>query len=174
MDAQTRTQSTFVTVLAWIFIVGAGFTTVISILQNIFISVTFPPEPFPGPSGPAADQIPASGRFMMGHVDLFFRLFLALSCVTLISAVGLLRRRNWARIVFIVIFALGIVWNIGALILQQLVISSMLAQPLFEVQFDQMMLTMRIFSIAIVIVISTVLGWLIARLASPSIRSEFK
>jgi hypothetical protein len=37
-----RHGSTFVTVVAWIFIVIAGFTTVISVLQNIMLNMIFP------------------------------------------------------------------------------------------------------------------------------------
>ncbi|MCK4816308.1 hypothetical protein KA005_11115, partial [bacterium] len=40
----TQPKSTFVTVLAWIFIVLAGFATSISILQNIMIILIFPVE----------------------------------------------------------------------------------------------------------------------------------
>jgi hypothetical protein len=38
---QRANRSTFVTVVAWIFIVLAGFTTFIAILQNIMISLMF-------------------------------------------------------------------------------------------------------------------------------------
>ncbi len=35
-------RSTFVTVLAWMFIVLSGFSTLMSIIQNIVMSIVFP------------------------------------------------------------------------------------------------------------------------------------
>jgi len=54
----TRTTSTFVTVLAWVFIVTAGFSTAISVLRNIVSSTVTPLDQIRSPSGPGADKIP--------------------------------------------------------------------------------------------------------------------
>jgi len=108
-------RSTFVSVLAWIFIVIAGFALLISILQNIMITAMFPMEEMQKSlNAPEAQEMPAVARFMFSHFTLFFRAFLVVTLVTFISAIGLLKRKNWARIIFIALMALGIAWNIGA------------------------------------------------------------
>ena len=43
-------QSTFVTSLAWVFIVLSGFITLISIAQNIMISTMFPTDQMHAPA----------------------------------------------------------------------------------------------------------------------------
>jgi len=182
MEPQTneahRTQSTFVTVVAWLFIAGAGFATVVSVLQNIMISTMFRLDQFQSAAGSGANQIPPFAKFMMSHAQVPFLGFLALSVTTLVSAIALLYRKNWARIVFIVLFGLGIAWNIGALVLQYFMFSSMPemmkdAPPGFDTGFRQMMVVMRAFSFVIAVAVSILFAWLIKRLASSAIRSEF-
>ena len=42
MQSQVRARSQFVSILAWIFIVMAGFATFVAILQNVMINAVFP------------------------------------------------------------------------------------------------------------------------------------
>src|SRR6478672_6650334 len=96
-------QSSFVTVLAWIFIVLAGFATLISILQNVMISLMFPIEEMQAAMVQAKHKqdMPVFAEFMFSHFQLFFLSFLVVSSVTLVSAIALLKRKNWARVLFI-------------------------------------------------------------------------
>ena len=102
----------------------------------------------------------------------------------LISAVGLLRRRNWARLVFMGLLTLGIVYMFGGLFLQQSMLSSFnasfsAAAPQDSVfranakQFQSMFTVMRVFMIAFSLGIAGVFGWIVARLASAKVRTEF-
>ena len=102
--------SSFVTVVAWIFIAFGGLTTFISLLQNVVINTVFPTEQFR--AAQSGVPMPAAFAWIFDHVRLFFFLFLVVSATTLISAIGLLRRRNWARRAFVGILALGIAWNL--------------------------------------------------------------
>ena len=124
MDQQKK--STFVNVVAWIFIVLAGFATLISILQNIMISVMFPVDEMNQvfENAPTQEQIPFLAKFMFSHIQLFFLSFLAVSGTTFVSAIGLLRRRNWGRVILMAIMGLGICWNIFSLIIQNFMFSS--------------------------------------------------
>ena len=172
------TRSTFVSVLAWVFIVLAGFLTFISVLQNIMINTMFSSPQMPAPTGPGAEQMPAFFRFMLGHMQLFFLAFLAVSTGTLVAAVGLLRRKNWARLAFVGICALGIAWNIAGLVLQQIMFSSMpgapsSASPDFRAEFDHMATVMQAFSVVMALSFSVLFAWLIKRLLSEAIRAEF-
>jgi hypothetical protein len=172
----TVKKSSFVTILAWIFIVLAGFATFISIMQNIMINMVFPLDEMQQQinSPEAQASIPNFASFMFSHFRLFFFSFLVVSSSTLIAAIGLLRRKNWARILFIVMMSFGIAWNLGGLILQQFMFSNMPhmngSQP---VQFDVFVNVIRVFSFLMALAVSILFGWIIKRLVSPAIKQEF-
>lgn len=167
-------RSTFVTVLAWVFIVLAGLATLISGLQNLMLHTMMPTNLTP-PTGPGAEHMPAFMRWMLSHIRLFFLAVLLLSASTLAAAIGLLKRRNWARLAIVTLLTLGIVWNLGALVLQQ----QMMAVPLAGIpgphhaDFEQTFQVMRIASAAIAVGISLLFAWLIKRLCSVDVRAEF-
>jgi len=170
-------RSTFVSVLAWIFIVLGGFATFIGILQNIMIQTMFPKEQMAQAMEQAenADHMPAFANFMFGHFDLFFLLFLVVSATSLIAAIALLKRKNWARITFIVLMALGILWNVAGLVLQFTMFGQMpeMAGQGTPPEFEKMMLIMKIASAIMVVAFSTLFGWIIKKLTSAPIKAEF-
>ena len=171
-------KSTFVNVLAWIFIVLGGFTTFISTLQNIMIHAFFPKEEMNQAFHQAeqSEQIPEYVEFMLSNFDLFFTIFLIISVTTLISAIALLKRKNWARIVFIALMSLGIAWNVFGTVIQFTIFNSM---PEFTgseappAEFENMMQIIKISSVIMVIAISSLFGFIIKKLCSKRIRSEF-
>jgi len=171
-----RPRSTFVTVAAWIFIVLGGFATLIAILQNIMIAVMFPQEAMS--EAARAQDAPMFAKFMMGHPQVFFGAFLVASAVTFISAVGLLKRQNWARLIFVAILALGIVWNLGGLALMFFAFSPMppvpqQAPPDLQHGFDTMWHVMTGLSVVIALAFAGLFGWIIKRLISSEIKREF-
>jgi len=175
-QSPTTTRSSFVTVLAWIFIVGGGFTTFISILQNVMLTFFFPADQIQMAKG--AENMPAVALFMLNHMRLFFAAFLVLSLTVFVSSIGLLKRKNWARVIFIGLFVLGILWNVGGLFLQNAMFSAMPAPSPdapeeFKAQMESMAHVMLVFSFVMAVGMSVLFGWLIKRLASPAIRREF-
>lgn len=170
-------RSSFVNVLAWIFIVLGGFATFIGILQNIMIRMMFRKEEMIQAMHQAenAKQMPVFANFMFNHMDMFFLFFLIISATSVVSAIALLKRKNWARIVFIVLMSLGIVWNLGGLVMQFTVFSSMpeMAGKGVPPEFEKMMNIMKIASVIMVIVFSVLFGWIIRKLTSTSIKEEF-
>ncbi len=179
MSEQTPTieqipqRSTFVTVLAWIFIVIAGIGTFISILQNIMLYKMFTSEEInKAMQQPDLDQMPTFVQFMLSHIESFFLAFLIVVTVTFISAIALLKRKNWARIVFIVIMSLGIIWNIFAIIMQYI----MFASPPIETippEFESMMTIMKIATLIMATTFCVLFGWIIKKLSSAKIKAEF-
>ncbi len=174
-------RSSFVTALAWVFIVLSGFATLIAIAQNVMINTMFPVDQMEAVmhSAKAQQNIPPIAEFMTSHFRFFFGAFLALSIVTLASSMALLKRKNWARLIFISLMGLGIVWNIGGLFLQQAMFSSMpspptTAPPEFQTQFNSMAQTMMIFSVIMAIGFSVLFAWIIKRLTSQEVRKEFE
>lgn len=174
----TTDRSSFVTVVAWIFIVLSGFGTMISILQNIMIQTMFnasemekvmQAQPPPGS--------PPFATFMASHFQLFFASFLVVSALMLISSIGLLKRKNWARLIFIGLMSLGILWNIGGLALQFTMFSSVqnnFASVPDAPDMKSFMIAMAVFSVVLALGFSALFGWIAKRLLSPSIVAEFK
>ena len=168
-------RSTFVTTLAWVFIILAGFATLISVLQNVMVNLMFPAQQMTESLKNAPPNMPAAFAFLFSHIRLFFFSFLLVSVVCLVSAIGLLRRKNWARIIFIVILVLGIAWNIFAVILQftAFPFGQNLPSGPQAGQFNLMFNIMRAFTVVMVVGISLLFVWLIRKLASVKIKVEF-
>ena len=177
---QVQQRSTFVTVVAWIFITLSGIGTVIAVLQNIMLFTVFrSPEATQALQAPPPPGMPPAAAFMMNHFYLFFVAFLVISAFTLIASFGLLKRWNWARLSFIGIMVLGIVWNLGGLVLQLGMFSSMQEQFSANAQHDGP--EMQAFFIAVVVVsvlfavgLSVLFGWIAKRLHSQAVVSEFR
>lgn len=169
-------RSTFVTAVAWVFIALSGFSTVISILQNILVRTVFnAPEVKQAMQAPPADA-PPFAVFMLNHLEQFFLAFLLVSVATLVSSIGLLRRRNWARRVFIGLMLLAMAWQLGGLVLQFAMFSSTQAQfanapgaPDMRAFFAAMAVVGVLFALGF----SVLFGWIARRLMSAQVAAEF-
>lgn len=176
--SEDRKQSAFVTVVAWIFIALSGFGTVISILQNIMVQTVFR-----SPEVSQAMQTPPPGAppfatFMVTHFQWFFLAFLLASSFTLVSAIGLLKRRNWARLSFIGLLSLAILWQVGGLALQFSIFSSIREQLSAAAvpggpDMGPFFIAMAVVSILFAVGFSVLFGWIIKRLLSPAVAAEF-
>jgi len=178
--ARAQGRSSFVTALAWTFIVLAGFATFISVLQALMFYFFFPADTFSQINAKELEEMPATLRFMMRHILGFFVLFWSLSAATFVSAIALLRRKNWARLAFIALMALGIVWNLAGLWLQAEMMPPLPGAPAhdpraqeFQAHFETMMTVMKFATAVFAIAVSALFAWIIKRLASPSVKAEF-
>jgi hypothetical protein len=186
-ESSARPKSTFVTVVAWIFIILSGFATFISLLQNLMVGF-MPRDMFDTAMQDSTfgRVIPPAGRFMFSHLQLVVVCVLILTALMLAASIGLLQRRNWARLVFIGLLGFGIVYNLAGLVLEQSMLSSMTSQfPLDSAfradstfrstaqQFDQMMAGFRVVMYVVTIGFAALFGWIIAKLVSRPIREEF-
>ena len=174
-------RSTFITVLAWTFIVLSGFATLIAGLQNIAIFHLLSFDQFRLVFGDAktSHQIPALVQFLLAHVRWIFASVLVFSSVTLVSAIGLLHRKDWARVVFVGLMGCGIAWNVAVVVLQYPLLSSLMprvpedAPAEFQSHFEWMRSVMMASSTIVAIAFTTLFGWIIRRLLSSTIRREF-
>lgn len=169
IELQAPAKSNFVTVLAWIFIVLSGFATLIGVLQNIMVQTMFADPKFKESLSKLPSDVPASAAFMASNIRLMFAIALGVFATTLVSSIGLLNRRNWARLMFIGIMGIGILWNIGGLVFQLIMFSSFPPTAAFQSFFVGMM----IFGACLAIAISVLFGWVIMRLVSKPIAAEF-
>lgn len=184
--AITSPRSTFVTVVAWIFIILSGFATVISLLQNLMVRF-MPRDMIDSAMQDSTFRVmPPAARFMFSHLQLLVLCALILTALMLAASIGLLQRRNWARLVFIGLLGLGIIYNLAGLVLQQSLMSSMTTQFSLDSassadstlrstaqQFDQMMAGIRVVMYVVTIGFVALFGWIIAKLSSRPIREEF-
>ncbi len=166
-----ESRSTFVTVLAWIFIIGSGFTSLISIIQVIMVSSMFSGDEFRS----ITDNATGMAKFMSQYFYLVFYGFFLLSLFTFVSSIELLKRKNWARLAFIVILSFGILWQLGGLVIQLVMFSDFPSPPSgksFE-NFERMSNIIRFFSFSISILISVAFICVIKKLVTQPIVGEF-
>ena len=177
---QSPERSDFVTVLAWVFIGLSGFAALMSIAQYAMFGMMMSLGPMRDAMNDAQTRgdIPPAFVFMFGHFHQLIGAFALLSLVTLIASVGLLKRRNWARLLFIFLMALGIAWNFAGVFLQRLILSRMPMLPPdkppdFRGQFESMMAAMQVVGVVFALGFGVLYGWIIYRLLSAQVRSEF-
>jgi len=163
LDAERR--SVFVTVVAWIFIVLSGFAVFVSIGQNVMIWT------HPGFNVPATTS--GSGAGFEGFLDenfrAFFLGFLGLTIVMLGSSIGLLRRKNWARMSIVALLALWVLWNVATLAM--IYLFGMQDGQLAAGQLHNVFI--QLFMLVFLVAISVLLIWIIRKLLSPRIVEEF-
>lgn len=171
-------RSSFVSVIAWIFIVLTGFGALIGLMQNIMVQTMFSgPEMQTALNSPeVASQMPAFVRFMFSHFKLYVFLMFATTVFTLVSAIGLLKRKDWARKTFIVILGLSILVLFASLIAQFFFFPNPaeLAGDEIPGEFQTMMRVMQIFITIFYTGLAVLFGWIIKKLLSPAILLEFQ
>ncbi|MUV14681.1 hypothetical protein [Noviluteimonas gilva] len=156
-------QSTFVNVVAWISIVLSAFATCSGLFSlAIFIVFTTSEDVHqwyvnsPGVGAATISRLKYLPWFVGGHLVFTTTMFAA--------SIGLLRRRNWGRWMYIGIMALFIAWFVAVLVVPQYVLG--FSEP--------MPLVMRVVSIVMTAAICAVPLWIIRRLVSPAIVAEFR
>ena len=170
-------RSSFVTALAWVFIAFSGFSTFIAIAQNIMIGFMYVPSQFNNFSNaPDAEDMPVFFRFMISNIRFFFLASFIASSTILVSSIGLLKRKNWGRILFMMIMGLGIAWTVFGFFMQ----FAMFPQIMHDIpdsaeaeRFRMMITTMRVFMLVFAAAVCGLFGWIIKKLSSETIKSEF-
>ena len=173
-------QSTFVTVVAWVFIVLSGLGLLIFSMYAV-VFWTLPLDQLMQQSAalhPNQPQLPAA--LMTGIIRWIFVIFLLLQAWMLASSIGLLLRKNWGRISFIVILVISLVWLSLKLLFVILAmvgihfIGNTAAIPGMPPEFQSFMQTIMIISIVFTIAMLVLFGWIVKKLVSEDIRKEFE
>ena len=150
----TSSKSSFVTILAWIFIVLTSFSvfgSFISIIMSFFI-------PIAKLSG-SMNQI----KFLVNFI---------FAAILLISAIGMLKRKEWARISFIYTIWVFIIFAFGNAIYK--IFTPIKFPDSLQIEPTYFMIIFRIVVlIFMVIVVSILFGWVIKKLKSDEVKQEF-
>ncbi len=178
--SDVKPRSTFVTVVAWIFIALSGFGALIGILQNIMIQAVFRSGEFGHAmqTAPGQPSLPPMATFMFEHVQWFFLAMLLVNLFMLACSIGLLKRRNWARLCFIAIMILGVIWQVVGLIMQATMFSFMrdqfsAAQMQGAPDMGAFFIAMGLVSVVFALAFGALFGWIAWKLASKPITAEF-
>lgn len=107
-------KSTFVSILSWVFIVLSGMGTLMMLLEvTMFFLLPFDELMQQQPAQPG---MPFGPGLVLGLMRGFMVFMLALSLWMLASSIGLLLRKNWARISFIVLMVISVVFQLLGLV----------------------------------------------------------
>ena len=168
-------RSLFVTAIAWVFIVLAVLTSMSALVQNAAVASLMPGVQL------ATERMPLLTGLLIGYLPWVVGTGLAMSLATLASAIGLLMRLDWARRSFIGLLVVAIFANLLGLWLQQEVVQSVVSSTLSSAAIPQQAMGVfggfvtaaRVMAMLMTLVGCAVLGGIIGRLMSPSVRQEF-
>jgi len=175
MEHQKK-RSSFVNVFAWISIVFSGFGVLIGIMQNVMIQTMMKDANFEQAIG-QNENLPPLMKLMFENFELLVMGTLLLTIVLFITSIGLLKRKNWARLFFIVFLIVGIIWTVVVGVMQFSVMDSMMTTNTLPQdlppEFQNMQNTMKIVMGVMMVAIVALHAYLIKRLSSDEIKQEF-
>jgi hypothetical protein len=165
-------RSLFVTVTAWLFIALASMGVVSAVVQQAMAS---------GAPAVSTHGLPIVTAFLVEQLPWVLLAGLCFAVATLVAAVGMLIRLEWARRVFICVLAVTIVFNLAGLWLQHEVVQAVVAAtlkaaplpPSVAEAFVGFVTASRVMGVAMTLVGCALCGWIIRRLMSPAVRQEF-
>lgn len=174
----------FVTPLAKISLLLAVAAVLYSLAQ-LAVAVVLPVDGITGFFEETGLLMPASMRWLLDHLPVLSLAGLAMSVVFLISAWGLLKRREWGRLLFIAFLVVTALGNFAGVLLvaqmfdaMQSIFPDSLAGTPEMVQFEQQMLVNRSIALASSIVTALAFAvlhaWVIHKLCTPAVRAEFR
>ncbi|WP_254460449.1 hypothetical protein [Xanthomonas sacchari] len=176
---QAPSRSSFVTILAWIFIVLSGSGTLVGIMQAVVFFAVFDQAGFAETIRALPPEMPPVAVFLFSNFRWLSLGTLLLSASALASSIGLLKRRGWARWCFIGLMLLAITWNLVGAVLQVQMISFMqkqlaVAQMHGVPDMQPMVWAMAVMGMVFAAMFVVLHGWIIARLLSSPVAAEFR
>lgn len=178
--SELKQRSTFVTVVAWIFIALSGFGALIGILQNLMLQTVLRSAEFDQAmqAAPGQPGLPPFATFLFENFQWFFLAALLANVVMLVVSIGLLKRRNWARLCFIGLMILSILWQVAGLAIQAMMFSFVhdqfaAAQAQGAPDMTLFFVVMAVVCIFFALAFGALFGWIAWKLASKPIAAEF-
>lgn len=162
-------QSSFVTVLAWVMIAFGIFGILMGLLQNVLLNMLLPALETAIPLAGPAEALP------LGFFRVAMLASLALAVFMTYGAYALLKRRNWARILYMGVFIVSAVLHVlvaavfGFGLIDLPTAGTELMAPEIQSALRAMAITLAILMLAM----AAGYVWLVHRLRSPAIAAEF-
>ncbi len=168
-------KSTFVTVVAWLFIIFSAMGILIMLMEGFVFSML--------PFDKLAEAGGVHGATPPPFAPVFFKAFLGWIIAVallfqgwvLVSSIGLLMRKNWARISFIVFLVLSLIWNGLYLIFAVLMAVGVQFIPETSGVLDMRPFMQAFMGMLAVIMLAFIVlfAWILKKLTSEDIRKEF-
>jgi hypothetical protein len=170
-------RSLFVTATAWVFIILAALSSVAALVQNAAVASLMPGLQLASEH----NSLPLLTGLLIGYLPWVVGTGLVMSLATLASAIGMLLRLDWGRRTFIGLLFVAIAANLLGLWLQQEVVQSVVSHTLSTVAIPQRAMSVfggfvtaaRVMAVVVTLVGCSILGWIIRRLMSTTVRQEF-
>lgn len=180
-ESAPANRSTFVTALAWSFIVLAALSVLFGLIQFLLVQLFVDQEALRAGmrTEHSRNELPGAVRFTLANIRLLTTIVLGSSVLLLVAAIGLLGRRNWARWLFIGFMGLAAAGHLaplagGAGLLEWT--AGLLAGAPGGVQASMQgfiqgaWLVFAFLSVAL----AAVFAWIIWKLMTPPISDEFR
>ena len=173
---QMPERTPFVTVVAWIFIALATMILISSLLQTVVFGVMSSQGLVP------MEQLEKQfqGHEMYSLIRLTFKymwVFITLSWVAgivmMVSSIGLLKRREWARKIFVVLLILMVFYQLAGMVWQGYFTEKFMAPAMAPGEFGSYMTIVMVFSIIMGLAFSGLFVWIIIKLMSKKMRAQF-
>ncbi|MGA9852042.1 MAG: hypothetical protein WBR15_03850 [Gammaproteobacteria bacterium] len=173
-------RSEFVTVLAWIFIVLSGLGLLILGLDTVVFWV-FPFDKLIAQSAALSPNQPRISTALMAALFRWvFVVILLIQAWMFASSIGLLLRKNWARLSFIVIMVIGLIWNglylifgILGMVGIHFFLNTAMTPPGMPPGFQSFIQVFMVGFVIVNIAFLVLFGWILKKLVSENIRQEF-
>lgn len=171
----TAQNSKLVTVTAWIFIVLGAFTTTASLIQGLMYVRMLSMPTMHQAMHEGASHLPFLLQLVFEHFRLYLLFVLSLSLTTLLSAIGLLRRRDLGRRIFIGVLTVAVLTMLTAFVTQLSISPATDNIPAAQIPAEakNMMRAMKGFFFIITFSVTCLAGWLMMQLSAPEIKQEF-
>lgn len=172
-------RSLSVTLLAWVTIIPAACGALVALLQNILFAAFMSSEQLEALYAALPPGMEALPRVSYDMLRVVLLAFLALSILFLVTGIGLLKRREWARIVFAAAVLLGTIYGVASyFLLDSASDLSVLIPPAdvngSRVDVAPLMAMMRTATTVLTLVFTALNLWLVWWLLSPAVRAEFR
>lgn len=112
--------------------------------------------------------------YVFYYSEIIFAIFMLIAIWTFISSIGLLKRKNWARISMICIFVWAILWTITSSSFQWFYFFDIQFSDFSEVSLDIASIIATAVLLVLIITLTVLFIWLIKKLISQNIKNEFQ
>lgn len=168
-------RAVFVNVVGWIFVALSSLGTATSLLQNVLYRTTFRSDELTAALQTPPPGVPAPAAFVFAHFQAVLVASLAVSVLTLTSSIGLLRRWDWARRVFVGLMALAVPWEAFGVVLQFSAFSTMRAQfAAASMQGGPFFVAVAVAGVVFALAFGALFAWIAMKLLSAPIAAEFR
>jgi hypothetical protein len=167
---ERHARSPFVTIVAWCSLIFAGPLAAFFGWGSFIAFRYFPPFKVALGAGPDLHELSRISE-SISILRVGYLICFGLSATALMAAIGLLRRRKWARIAMITISSILIATGIGVLSYKLFMLFSAFNWPVSKLLKDA---AGFVYDHAVALGGIMLLVWVIKRLSSAAVRNEFR